>query len=167
MLIDMHRLPVLNAVPNSRLSIAIGTRCKSNAYYATLFILECNDIEYHIDGLWYPMVVKAMKEATVPTIRYDLFMAGDLSMAKQVCREYCFHIGMCFTIEPTTYIYTGGEEEGFRIGLINYPRFPADQEKLKNTITNLAETLRTRLCQHSYTICGPDTSTWNSIREGA
>ncbi len=32
-----------------------------------------------------------------PTIRFDIFIAGDLEQAKQVCREYCFAVGLCVT----------------------------------------------------------------------
>lgn len=42
------------------------------------------------------------------TVRFDIFIAGDIEQAKQVCREYCYQIGLCVTIEPVAYIYTGG-----------------------------------------------------------
>ena len=48
-------------------------------------------------------------QKSAPTIRFDIFMAGDINIAKQVCREYCFQVGFCITIEPVDYIYTGGE----------------------------------------------------------
>jgi hypothetical protein len=102
--------------------------------------------------------------SVAPTIRFDIFMAGDIAQAKQVCREYCFEIGLCVTIEPTTYIYTGGQEEGFRVGLINYPRFPASPEALRETAAFLAERLLDRLCQHSFSIVGPNETEWFSRR---
>ena len=105
-----------------------------------------------------------MKKEKVPTIRFDIFMAGDINQAKQVCREYCLVVGLCVTIELVDYIYTGGEETGFRIGLINYPRFPTNSLELYETTKNLAENLLERLCQHSYTIVGPDNTEWVSIR---
>jgi hypothetical protein len=99
-----------------------------------------------------------------PTIRFDIFMAGDIAQAKQVCREYCLAIGLCVTIEPVDYIYTGGEEAGFRIGLINYPRFPTDETALHQRATELADLLTKRLCQHSYSIVGPRETEWFSRR---
>lgn len=99
-----------------------------------------------------------------PTIRFEIFIAGDLSIAKQVCREYCFEVGLCVTVEPVTYIYTGGEESGVRVGLINYPRFPADAFKLRRVAGDLADLLRERLCQTSYTVVGPDETEWVSMR---
>lgn len=100
------------------------------------------------------------------TYRVDIFIAGDLAQAKQVCREHCFEVGLCVTVEPVTYIYTGGEEEGVRVGLINYPRFPSSKLDLIEKAEALAEKLMTRLCQHSYSIVGPETTTWFSRRLG-
>lgn len=98
------------------------------------------------------------------TIRYDIFIAGDISRAKQTCRIYCFGIGLCVTVEPVTYIYTGGEEEGVRIGLINYPRFPSKPETLQLRTRELAHQLMHDLCQHSYSIVGPEETEWFSRR---
>jgi len=97
---------------------------------------------------------------TVPTIRYEICMAGDIEHAKQVVREYCYHVGLCVTVEPVTYIYTGGEEAGFRVGLINYPRFPSTKDEVDTHAVHLAVKLRNALCQRSYTIIGPDTTFW-------
>ncbi|MGN8022889.1 hypothetical protein ACTJJ7_19475 [Phyllobacterium sp. 22229] len=101
---------------------------------------------------------------TAPSIRFEIFMAGDIAQAKQVCREHCFEVGLCVTIEPVDYIYTGGEESGFRVGLINYPRFPTDHDGLLTKATALADRLMHRLCQHSYSIVGPNETTWYSRR---
>lgn len=84
--------------------------------------------------------------------------------AKQVCREFCFEVGLCVTVDPVSYIYTGGEEAGVRIGLINYPRFPATNDQLRETANNLAERLMHRLCQQSYSIVGSDYTEWLSRR---
>lgn len=98
------------------------------------------------------------------TIQFQIFMAGDLAQAKQVCREYCFDVGLCVTIEPVDYIYTGGEESGFRIGLINYPRFPTTHDALYGRASELAEILMLRLRQHSYSLAGPVFTHWVSRR---
>lgn len=102
-----------------------------------------------------------------PTIRFDIFMAGDIAQAKQVCRECCFEVGLCVTIEPVDFIYTGGEESGFRVGLINYPRFPTTEEALHDRAYLLADDLLQRLCQHSYSIVGPRETEWFSRRPEA
>jgi hypothetical protein len=90
-------------------------------------------------------------------------MAGDITQAKQVCREYCWEVGLCVTIEPTTYIYTAGEEEGFRVRLINYPRFPNNYDGLRARAVALAARLAIKCCQRSYTIAGPDTTEWFTL----
>jgi hypothetical protein len=107
-------------------------------------------------------MVRNMK--TAPTIRFDIFMAGDIAQAKQVCREYCFAVGLCIHIEPVDFIYTGGEEAGFKVGIINYPRFPTESAKLRTTAASLADLLMKRLCQHSYSIIGPHEIEWFSQR---
>lgn len=99
------------------------------------------------------------------TIRFDIFIAGDLSQAKQVCREFCFAQGLCVTVEPVSYIYTGGEETGVRVGIINYPRFPTDKSTLRNTAMALAHRLMEAMCQHSFTVAGPDETEWFSRRQ--
>src|SRR5579859_5196816 len=99
-----------------------------------------------------------------PSIRFDIFIGGDIDQAKQVCREYCFAIGLCVTVEPVSFIYTGGEENGVRIGIINYPRFPSIYEELEKRAVDLAEMLKSRLCQHSYSIVGPVNTLWKSTR---
>ena len=76
-------------------------------------------------------------------------------------------VGACVTVEPIDYIYTGGEEAGVRVGFINYPRFPSDCETLRARAADLAERLRQRLCQHSYSIVGPGVTEWFSMREAA
>jgi hypothetical protein len=98
------------------------------------------------------------------TIRFDIFMAGDIEQAKQVCREYCYDVGLCVHVEPVCYIYTGGEESGFKVGLINYPRFPSDRADLELKASRLAELLVQRLRQHSYSIVGPNETVWVSRR---
>lgn len=104
---------------------------------------------------------------TAETIRFDIFMAGDIAQAKHVCRDFCFAVGLCVTVEPVDFIYTGGEEAGFRIGLINYPRFPTTEERLKETATALATSLLYSLYQHSYSIVGPRETVWFTRRTEA
>lgn len=102
---------------------------------------------------------------TAPTIRTEIFIAGDYHQAKQVCREWCMEVGACVTVEQVDYIYTGGEESGVRIGFINYPRFPSDADTIFNKAGELAARLMERLCQHSYTIVAPEFSVWASRRK--
>lgn len=101
---------------------------------------------------------------TASTIRFDIFIAGDLAQAKQICRQLCFDVGLCVTVEPVSFIYTGGEESGVRVGLINYPRFPSTADEIGQKARGLADALMHGLCQHSYSIVGPDETVWFSRR---
>lgn len=101
---------------------------------------------------------------TAETIKFDIFIAGDIGQAKQVCRKYCLDVGLCVTVEPLTFIYTGGEESGVRIGLINYPRFPTTEDDLLLRATELAQTLMHHLHQHSYSIVGLRETIWFTRR---
>lgn len=94
-----------------------------------------------------------------------IWIAGDHGHALGACRAYCMDVGLCVTVTPTIYVYTGGSEEGVCVRLINYPRFPVDQEKLKATALHLADHLRCALCQHSYSVEFPDTTVWDTLRE--
>lgn len=63
---------------------------------------------------------------TVKTYWVKIYQSGPIDIAKQIVRRECFPGGICVTIEPTTYMYLGGEENGFVIGLINYQRIGRD-----------------------------------------
>ena len=87
-----------------------------------------------------------------PTRVVEVFMAGDIGHAKQVIRRFCRESPCCVTVTPTTYIYNGGEEHGFVVGLRNYPRFPTDAYTLRRTAGDLAERLVDELAQKSFMV---------------
>lgn len=103
-----------------------------------------------------------MIHKTEPTRWARIYMSGPIAIAEQVCREEC-QSGLCVTIEPTKFIYTGGEELGFVIGLINYPRFPSEQSVITDRAKSIAMKLMERLCQHSSLVMTPDCTDWYSI----
>lgn len=105
-----------------------------------------------------------MKITTAPSHSIHIWMAGPLEQAEQVCREYCYETGFCVTVTPTRYIYTGGEETGFVVGLINYPRFPSEPAAILVRAHELGERLMERLCQSSFTIETPEQTRWVSRR---
>lgn len=108
-------------------------------------------------------------QAWTVTIEYKIWMAGDFDQARHVCRKFCEPdedgFGFCVNIMPTTYIYTGGEETGFCVTLINYPRFPLTEEQIEIKAMELAELLRDELCQDSFTIQDPQETYWYSRRD--
>lgn len=99
----------------------------------------------------------------VKTYRAEICMAGDLDAAKQVCREFCWDNGFCITATPTTFIYTGGEESGFIVRAINYPKFPAERTQILATMERLAAFLAERCCQRSYSIVADDITYWYTL----
>lgn len=98
------------------------------------------------------------------TFWVHIFMAGDIAVAKQICRRFCFANGLCVTVSPTDYIYTGGQQAGFVVGLINYPRFPSSPEELFSTAARLAKDLMFDLCEESFSIETPESTHWFSRR---
>jgi ferredoxin len=105
-----------------------------------------------------------MEVKIVPTCVFLIHIAGDYDQARQVCREYCLSVGLCVTVTPTTFIYTGGEEAGVTVGVRHYPRFPSEPSELRRKAMELAELLRARLCQFSFMIEGPGSTEWASHR---
>ena len=66
--------------------------------------------------------------------------------------------GLCVTLSKTTFVYTGAMEEGHVIGLINYARFPQEQETLLTIAIDLADHLMERAFQRSCTVQTPTDS---------
>lgn len=87
-----------------------------------------------------------------------IYIAGDIEQAKQRIREMAYNQGMCVTVSLVDYIYTGGEEKGLVVGLIQYPRFEVDEQTLEKNLIFLAENLATRLCQKSFTVSTPNST---------
>lgn len=103
-------------------------------------------------------------DKTVETYWIKLYVAGPIDVAKQVIRGECMREGLCVTVEPTDFIYTGGEEAGYVVGLLNYPRFPCSPEQLWTRATHLANLLVAATHQHSILLMGPDKTQWLSRR---
>ena len=97
-----------------------------------------------------------MRVETVETYRVQLFLSGPIDTAKQIIRVECLREGLCVTVEPTTFIYTGGEEVGYVVGLLNYPRFPRTQQEIYARARDLAVKLLDGTYQHSVLIFATD-----------
>jgi hypothetical protein len=106
-----------------------------------------------------------MTNKSCDTFWARIYIAGPINEAKQIIRRECLREGLCVTITPTDYIYTGGEEAGYCVELVNYPRFPCDPETLYNRATDLAIMLRDETFQHSVMVMTPGLSRWYSTRE--
>jgi hypothetical protein len=106
-----------------------------------------------------------MQTKTYQTYVVRLYLSGPIEVAKQTLRSECMREGLCVTIEPTHFIYTGGEEAGYVVGLLNYPRFPCDPGALVERARSLMEVLLTNTHQHSALMVTPDMSEWITKRE--
>jgi hypothetical protein len=93
----------------------------------------------------------------IPTYQATIYIAGDLAEIKKLCREFCFN-GICVTVTPTEFIYSGASEAGAVVGLINYPRFPASRESVWEYATALAMQLMLKSFQRSCTVVATDKS---------
>lgn len=99
-----------------------------------------------------------------PAYAVELFMAGDISHAKQVIRRFCSDHSVCVTVMPADYIYNGGEEAGFVVTFRNYPRLPSDLYTLRSMARDLGELLREELGQDSYMTSDGLHNSWASKR---
>jgi hypothetical protein len=108
--------------------------------------------------------VKDLQVVTAKSYSVRICIAGDRSDAARICREFCFEVGLCVTLEQAEYIYTGGQESGLVIGLINYPRFPKEPEDIVALAEQLGTRLMDGLCQTSFCIDAPDRTIWANRR---
>jgi hypothetical protein len=106
-----------------------------------------------------------MIEKKVNTFNATIYLSGDINNIKQTCREFCLEVGLCVTIKKTTFIYTGGEELGVEIGLLNYPRFKESNSEILRKAKELANKCRDSAAQHSWLIVTPKETIWNSTRQ--
>ena len=96
-----------------------------------------------------------------------IYSSGPIEEAKNILRRECLREGLCLTVEPTTYIYTGGEEVGFVVGLVNYPRFPATAEFIHERALLVANEILAGCFQHSVMLMGPEKTVWITRRGSA
>ena len=110
------------------------------------------------------MTESRMERKDCPTYWVRMYLSGPIEVAKQVTREECLREGLCVTVEPTLFCYTGGEEAGYVVGLINYPRFPTTPEAIRDRARGLMEKLLNATFQHSALLMTPETTEWISRR---
>jgi hypothetical protein len=67
-------------------------------------------------------------------------------------------VGLGVTVTPTSFVYTGGDERGVIVGLINYPRFPSTEKEINDHAVSIAHLLMTAFKQERCTIEMPDVS---------
>ena len=94
-----------------------------------------------------------------------IHMAGLVTVAENVCRKFCDDKGLCVRINRTKFIYTNGEESGFTVSLMNYPRFPKTTGEIDSQSIRLGKELMTACKQKSFSIETPNSTMWYSNRE--
>ena len=106
-----------------------------------------------------------MIEKIEPAYEVKIYASGPIGEAEQIIRQYVLENPLCVTIAPTKHIYTGGEEEGYVVGLINYPRFPQPPEWTWGIGYALAQKLLEGTHQHSILIMDSKKTLWISQRD--
>lgn len=82
--------------------------------------------------------------------------AGAIETVSALCQAYVDDVGLCVTVTPTDFLYTGGREPGVAVGLMNYPRFPAHPEVIRGHALALATGLKAALHQKRVSIVFTD-----------
>lgn len=89
---------------------------------------------------------------------------SDLEPARNLLKEYCNKVGLCVTLTPTEFIYVDGNEPGFYVGLINYPRFPSSPETIGYHATQIAHQLMKLYNQDRVSVvCSENTWTLQNV----
>ena len=109
------------------------------------------------------MLIKTRKNEETYWVK--IYIAGSYETVKQLCSEFCYNKGLCVTVTKTCFVYTGGEEFGTEIGLINYPRFPQQSHKIDAIAEELAIFIMDKMYQMSVLILSPEITKWISKKE--
>lgn len=80
----------------------------------------------------------------------------DAKLVRLLIQEHVDKVGLAVTFTPTIFIYSGGNEPGLIIGLINYPRFPKSNEQIEDIAIVLAQKLKETYGQDRVTIVFTD-----------
>ena len=111
------------------------------------------------------MTPEKLNRFVVPTFTAQIYVGSKvhetggtlpLSLAAEVCQEYVDNVGLCVSITPCEFIYSGGRESGVNIGLIHYPRFPSGPEIVHAHALALAGHLRIALRQSRVSVVMPN-----------
>lgn len=102
---------------------------------------------------------------SLPTYEVKVYLSGPIEVAKHIIRRECMNEGLCVTVTPTSFIYTGGEEYGYVVGFLQYPRFPKDEDAIFEKAVEIAKILLEETFQNSVLVVGKDTTLWLSKRD--
>jgi len=100
----------------------------------------------------------------VHTYKVEIFMGSRSGYTEKIfsyekvhdiCQNYCNDVKLGLTLTKTEYIYVSGNEPGYIIGLINYPRFPDGEVNINEKAFTLAKLLLVNLEQERCTVMTP------------
>lgn len=107
------------------------------------------------------MIIKASPSYTV-----SIYCTGDKARLYAAIQETVDKMGLCVSIFPCDYLFTGGMESGYEVRLINYPRFPVSDTEMVYKANKVCETIFTVNPKGSLTMVLPHVSYFMSNREG-
>ena len=81
---------------------------------------------------------------------------GSVEQVMELCQAFCNDVKLCVSVTPTSFVYVDGNEPGAIVGLINYPRFPLEDEEIEDIAVKLAELLAQTFKQHRVSVVFPD-----------
>jgi hypothetical protein len=105
-----------------------------------------------------------MKVLTCPTHVVYIYVAGQAEDAKRSLSRQCLEDYRCVFVESGSYIYPGAREEGVKVTLVNYPRYPASQDDINERAMLMASVLIRDMYQHSAMIVTPTETVWVTHR---
>ena len=79
----------------------------------------------------------------VPTFTATIYIglkhhySGDemqIQIVEDFIQNWVNKIGMCVSVTKTHFLYSNGNEYGLIIGFINYPRFPSDEQTIREKV---------------------------------
>lgn len=105
-----------------------------------------------------------MKIQTAKAYSVRIFICGDYQAAKKAMQKYVDEHPLCVTVTPTCYVFTGGQEDGVIVELINYVRFDSPHILIWDRARDVGEYLKIMLNQQSYTVQDHETTYWVSHR---
>ncbi len=106
-----------------------------------------------------------MKIEISKTENVKIYIAGDFKAIKEIAQSYCDCVGFCVSIWDCDYIYTGGNERGVVVNLINYPRFPKSKQEIFKHAFDLAILIKDGANQESFSIETSEQTFWYSWRK--
>ena len=108
-----------------------------------------------------------VRTETVSSYWVQIHLSGPLAEIEQACRKDFLDKGLCVTVTPTKFIYTGGEETGAVVRLLNYHRFSASSDSIWERACDLALKLLEATHQMSILVEDSVHTVWMTKRDMA